>query len=433
MHTISLKTFAFCVVAAFLTAPAQSQVLGNPLTQLIEQTLANHPSLQNQEQLVKAAQAGVDAARWQYFPTPAISVQQAAARSTDTSYLGDARVSTLSLTQPIWTWGRLSAGMDKAQAQAIAATAGYQETQLQLAIRVLQSYGDWLSAHHKLVAFKKGVELHERLKAQANRRMEAGQAAPIDLAFAQGRLATMVAEMAATQAQAQIGLVRLTQLSGQTLVPDVLATNAPKSFPLAALPEELLAQADAASPMLARYRAQAQIQFAAIQEQKASALPEVSFRLEQQYGNFSYVGSQPQTRGFVGISSNFGAGLSRQAALAEVINRHAAALADVQAQRRTLGEQILTDHALLVQAGTRSQALQQAAELAEQVLASSDRQYLTGRKTWQDLMNSAREQVQAQLQLVDLEVLQLVASWRLALLTSGLANTLMQGQPKASP
>jgi adhesin transport system outer membrane protein len=98
-----------------------------------------------------------------------------------------------------------------------------------------------------------------------------------------------------------------------------------------------------------------------------------------------------------------------------------------------LGEQILTDHALLVQAGTRSQALQQAAELAEQVLASSDRQYLTGRKTWQDLMNSAREQVQAQLQLVDLEVLQLVASWRLALLTSGLANTLMPGQPKASP
>ena len=323
--------------------------------------------------------------------------------------------------------------MDKTQAQAISAAAGYEETQLQLALRVLQSYGDWLSAHQKLVAFKKGVELHERLKAQASRRMEAGQAAPIDLAFAQGRLATMVAEMATMQTQEHIALVRLSQLSGQPLMPNVLAANTPKPLPLIALPEELLARADTASPVLARYRAQAQIQFAGIQEQKASALPEVSFRLEQQYGNFNYAGSQPQTRGFVGITSNFGAGLSRQAALAEVINRHAAALADVQTQRRILGEQILTDHALLTEAGTRSQALQQAADLAEQVLASSDRQYLTGRKTWQDLMNSAREQVQAQLQLVDLEASQLVASWRLALLTRGLANTLVQGQPKASP
>jgi adhesin transport system outer membrane protein len=81
----------------------------------------------------------------------------------------------------------------------------------------------------------------------------------------------------------------------------------------------------------------------------------------------------------------------------------------------------MTDHALLVSSQSRRQALQTSADLADQVLASWDRQYLAGRKTWQDLMNSAREQVQAQAQLADLDGSQLVASWRLALTTGQLA------------
>ena len=97
------------------------------------------------------------------------------------------------------------------------------------------------------------------------------------------------------------------------------------------------------------------------------------------------------------------------------VQRHAAALADIESQQRSLAEQVMTDHALLVTSQSRRLALQSSAELADQVLASWDRQYLSGRKTWQDLMNSAREQVQVQVQLADLEGSQLVASWRLAL------------------
>jgi adhesin transport system outer membrane protein len=115
----------------------------------------------------------------------------------------------------------------------------------------------------------------------------------------------------------------------------------------------------------------------------------------------------------------------------EAANRYDSALADIETQQRTLIEIILTDYTLLLRADARRQALQQAADLTDQVLASSDRQYLSGRKTWQDLMNIAREQVQAQLQLADMDASQLVATWRITLLTEGLANTL--GQAKALP
>lgn len=430
--TISCRLFLVATFAVFMTPPVHSQAQINPLTALIEQALASHPSVQNQELLVKVAKAGVDGARWQFFPTPALSVQQVGANATDAGYQGDSHVSTLSVTQPLWTWGRLSAGMDKAQAQALVAVAGYEESKLQLAIRVLQSYGEWFAAYRKRTAYEKGLALHERLKTQAERRMQAGQAAPIDLAFAQGRLATMEAEMDATQTQEQIGLARLSQLIGRTLDSNALAASTPDPIPVTTQLAVLLGQADETSPTLARYRGQAQIQLAAMQEQKASTMPEVSFRLERQYGNFSYLGSEPQTRAFVGFSSNFGPGLSRQSALVEASNRHAAALADIETQQRAIVEQVLTDHALLTHFETRRKALQQSADLSDQVLLSTDRQYLTGRKTWQDLMNSAREQVQPHLQLADLDASQLVASWRMALLTGGMASTLGLGQPKVS-
>lgn len=80
----------------------------------------------------------------------------------------------------------------------------------------------------------------------------------------------------------------------------------------------------------------------------------------------------------------------------------------------------MTDHALVVTSQNRRQALRASADLAGQVLASRDRQYLSGRKSWQDLMNAAREQVQVQVQLADLVGAQLVASWRLALTTGQL-------------
>jgi adhesin transport system outer membrane protein len=91
----------------------------------------------------------------------------------------------------------------------------------------------------------------------------------------------------------------------------------------------------------------------------------------------------------------------------------------------------MTDYALLVTSQSRRQALQTSSELSAQVLASWDRQYLSGRTSWQDLMNSAREHVQMQAQIADLEGSQLVASWRLALTTGQLQLSTGQLQVSA--
>jgi adhesin transport system outer membrane protein len=415
------RLFLTGVACYFFQAHAQ---VVNPapsgLVELLASAARSHPTVTAQHAMLAAAQQGVSNARWQYFPTPSISLQGAQASSSDTAYSGDSRVATLALTQPLWTGGRIEAGVGKAQAYAQGAHASLAEAQQQLAIRVVQAYGDWLSAYRKRAAYQVGLDHHTRLKDQVARRIHEGQAAASDLDLAQSRLASLQADMAMANTQEQVSLSRLSQLLGQTVISTALAVSPAQAWFIPLEAQALLGKAQAYSPALARARSNAQAQLATIAEAKSATLPELSLRLEHQHGNFNYSGGPQHSRAFIQINSRFGAGLSSLGAVQEAVQRHAAALADIEAQQRTLAEQIMTDHATLLTTQIRRLALQNSADLSERVLASWDRQYLSGRKTWQDLMNSAREQVQVQAQLADLEGAQLVASWRLALTTGEL-------------
>ncbi|MGE0113181.1 MAG: hypothetical protein AB7S73_16610, partial [Aquabacterium sp.] len=68
----------------------------------------------------------------------------------------------------------------------------------------------------------------------------------------------------------------------------------------------------------------------------------------------------------------------------------------------------------------RIDALQAAQQAALEVASSWDRQFLAGKKNWQDVMNAARETTQTEVQLADAQSTAVVTSWRLAVLTQGL-------------
>ena len=141
-------------------AQAQDQTL----EALVLDALAMHPSTLSQRAQVASAMAGVEGARWQFYPTPSVSVETANTRNSDPLYQGNNFVTLLRLQQPLYTGGRLSAGADKAQASLDLSKASLEETQLQLALRVLQAYGDWLAAHLKTQANQKSEVTHARLR-----------------------------------------------------------------------------------------------------------------------------------------------------------------------------------------------------------------------------------------------------------------------------
>jgi len=76
-------------------------------------------------------------------------------------------------------------------------------------------------------------------------------------------------------------------------------------------------------------------------------------------------------------------------------------------------EQLRSDLALVESFELRLQALEIATQTAEDVYLSYERQFLTGRKSWLDVMNSARDLQQARLQLADVTAGRLTLGWRL--------------------
>lgn len=389
----------------------------NSLQLLIVEVIAKHPQLAVQAGAVRAAEAGVEGARWQFYPTPSISVESAATTSGDTTYGGDRQVAILGLRQPLWNGGRLSANLEKAKATLALNNALLSESRLQLTLRVVQSYGDWFAAHEKQKVYATGLGLHQQMKAMVVRRVQEGLSAPSDLVLAEERLAVLEADALAGAIQKRTSLLKLSQLAGRSLNEQELALRPAASGVPASSLEHLLNQAQETSPALARYRAIAQSQRSALTERKADQWPEVYARLERQFGNFSVSGMAPETRAFVGLTSRFGAGLSNQSSIAEAQGQLDAALAEIDVQRLGLQEQVMVDHTVLMQSEPRRLALQQGAAKSRLVLQSWDRQFLSGRKTWQDLMNSARENIQLEAQIADLEASRLVAFWRLMALT----------------
>ena len=89
-----------------LTPLASAAQVLNPL---IVEALASHPAAQSARQQQAAARAGLAGARWQYWPTPSVTVENARVGAADSAYQGDSTVSVLRLQQPLWNGGRLAA------------------------------------------------------------------------------------------------------------------------------------------------------------------------------------------------------------------------------------------------------------------------------------------------------------------------------------
>jgi adhesin transport system outer membrane protein len=418
----------WCVAAA-LCLP-QLALAAAPLTlrALVDATLQTHPAVAAQRAQQDAAAAEVEAARWQFFPTPSVSVEKASASRNDLNYGGDSTVSTLRLQQPLWTGGRLTANKERAEAGVAVSLGALDETRQQLALRVVQVYSDWLAAHLKRQAGETSLATHERLRDQVARRIKEGVSADADLVLALGRLQAVNAELALARAQQDIALARLSQLTGEAVDDASLAPAAAEPLAVRGPLADLLRRAETRDPTTRRLEAQARRQEAVVKETRAALSPEVYVRAERQYGNYAIRGAAPDNRIFVGVSSQFGAGLSSLSAISGARAQYQAALAEVDAQHRAVGEQVMADWALATQSQARLQALQASLAAAGDVSHSYDRQFLAGRKSWLDVMNAARELAQTESQIADIRATLVVATWRLAILTqAGLSG---QGSPQ---
>jgi adhesin transport system outer membrane protein len=122
----------------------------------------------------------------------------------------------------------------------------------------------------------------------------------------------------------------------------------------------------------------------------------------------------------VGMNGSSGAGLSlfsqRQSAEADLQAKQASLLAAQQSIEKNLDSMIINVDSIQ----RRLKSLESAMLTNEAVADSYERQFLAGRKSWLEVMNAAREEVQMLVQIADLRAAYLVSSWRRALYIEGL-------------
>ena len=410
------------MLALACTAGAAHVQAQQSLDALLERAVNTHPSVQGQRSQRAVAASELDYARQQFYPTPSVTVEQVNTGQRDPSYLQDANVKIFRLQQPLWTHGRLGAGVDKAQASADMAAQSYDDVRQQLALRVLQAWADGYAAELKQAALQTSVVTHERLQAQVSRRIADGASAQTEKVLTDGRLAQTRAQLQAVVVQAQTARMRLEQLTG---APVAAVPEAAQERELPGL--DAAKAVDAAiqrSPVVRRLQASVRVQEADVVERRSELLPELYARAEYQVGNTAVAGAPDAQRLFVGLQSKLGAGLSTMAGIEASQNKVAVAAAEVENAQRTLAEQVLADWSQLATIKARQAELEASLQASRETALAWDRQFLAGRKSWVEVMNSARELAQAETELADVMSSRLLLSWRVALYTQGLESLL---------
>ena len=428
-QTLIKTKFAILVLAGLSVQTLSfSQEQVNSLPGLIESVLQTHPSIRAQKAAIRGSEESVEAARWQYFPTPSLSVEGTHAARNDLSYRGDAVVTTARLSQPLWTGGRLGAGVDKANAGVLASQASLESTRWDLTLKIVQTYADLLGAHYKIIANNKSLQAHNDLREKIVRRIAQGVSPRVELTLVEGRTEQVEADLSIAKSQLEAAVARLSQLVGHPLQARKLTQGHNSAMPTDSSLLLLLERAQAGNPYAARLAATARVAEAEIAERKADTKPEVYLRVERQMGNFSVSDAPAANRVFIGMSTRFGAGLSTLSQVGGAQARYESALEDIESARMALAEQVSSDYMLAASAQSRLVLLESSLQSAQAISQAWDRQFLTGQKSWLDVMNSVRELAQVELQIADVKASALLLTWRLALYTQGVDALIAHGK-----
>jgi adhesin transport system outer membrane protein len=373
----------------------------------ITQSITKHPSVSAAQSAIQESQFGVSAAQKQYWPTPSVLLEQVNPSNADPSYAVGGVSQVYRLQQPVWTWGRIGAGVDKSKLQASVAEVNLLEARQTVAVDTLQAWLDFNGSNDKLGVIERSLRKYNELRELVQRRIEKGASAPSEISTTQARVGQAEVQRVAFQTSLAMAKSRLQQLSGISPSPVPLPASLSTWAPVPSLDEVL-----AFSTAVQKAQLQVQVAEAEVSVKRAQALPEVYARLEHQ----KYPNGLNASRVFVGLQSSFGAGLSNIDEAAALAKRIDTLRADEEAKRMEMAQQFEAIQLSLKQAQEGLPAIERNVKATMESLDSMERQFLTGRRSWLDVLNAVRETLQSELELVDAKVAIVRAQWRLALL-----------------
>lgn len=384
---------------------------------LIRQGLVSYPSVLARQASRDAAQTDLTAAKLKFLPNPSVSTQR-----NQVAYSGQPAsrqpATNITINQPLFLDGGIIAGYNKADARLSAADYALLETREDISRRIINAYTEWLKAWFKIQAFEDSVRLHEKFAGMISRRFEQGVASGADKDLGISRLMQANADLETQRSLEQTALTSLSELVGEPIARKDLINSLAKHV---AIPRRAdgIAKAQAQSVTVQRTKFEAEAAEQEAKEIRGQALPQLSFQAQRQIGNAYVPGAQGYESYGLVLTYAPGGGLSSIAGASAAFERAKSARFQIDTAKRELTDRLNADYNEYEFALLKKESLQRSVGLTSEIASSYDRQYLVGRKSWLDLMNSVREQAQTKVQLADAEGSLVGASRRLMVYIDG--------------
>jgi outer membrane protein len=214
-----------------LAAAAHAESLADAIA-LAYQT---NPTLQGQRALQRALDESIVAAKTGLRPDASVQASITTSRFDPEQVLTpnpyNTSSATLSINQPIYTGGRVSAGISAAQADVLAGRENLRRVESNVLGSVIQAYVDVRRDQESLRISQENVTVLSRQLEETKARFEVGELTRTDTAQAEARLAQAQASLSSAQAQLAISRASYAAVVGQspgTLEPEpALATLLP--------------------------------------------------------------------------------------------------------------------------------------------------------------------------------------------------------------
>lgn len=405
--TILKRPLVWPIVLLMMTFQAKASPPALQIDALISRAIDAHPLVQSARAGQKATTEGITAAKLNLLPTPSIS----SGFDQDRDF-----VSQLTIRQPLWTGGRLTADVNQAIFDDKAAVEAIFEQQNTVAKTTIDAWQSYIQAVAKQSIHLESLAQLNDFEAMMQRRVGQGVSARIELDLVTNRILQEQTAYQAALEQARIASARLEQMMGAPISQfGGLRLNIEQLTQIAKAGSagfERLAfnQAGFYNPTVIKEHFQIESAKQGVEAKRAARFPTVYAQYENTYardddkrdGMFS-----------VGLSYAPGAGFSNLA-LARASQAQVESLVQNQeAARRQVMEEIQVQYQQFASARDRELSLIAAAAGAQIVVDSYKRQFIAGRKSWLEVLNAVREQSDYQVQLAQTQAEMIGAFYRL--------------------
>jgi adhesin transport system outer membrane protein len=382
---------------------------------LLNRALDRNPAVRATVAQAEAADQDIGVAKLGLWPSIQLSGE------ANTAGNGTALV----VEQPLWSAGAITSRIDEARRLSDVSKAQIDVSRGQIGLRIVDAWQSLMDASASLRVYQESLVQYERYEALMRRRVEAQVSAAIELQLLASRTLQARVDVNEARTLQRVALSRLEQIVGdkidaeqQAQLARILSADAMQSVASVKALETLLSYLDQ-HPSVRRARHETEVAEERLIQQRAQAWPQVVLRYRRQLSGTVATGTD---RDQVAIALNYapGSGFSTLARANADAQRLVGFELATDAIVQDLNEQVRVEWEGLRRDIDRQGVQNQAIISAREVLASYERQFTAGRKSWLDVLNALRELTQSEIRLAQAQASATAGLYRLRLRSGAL-------------